>query len=122
MLIVPQADKLIVEAKVAPQDIDQLRIGQTAVLRFSAFNQRTTPEIKGTLSRISADAVTDQRTGLSYYTIRIALSPQELERLGAVTLVPGMPVEVFVQTGERKVLSYLTKPLHDQIVRAFREK
>jgi HlyD family secretion protein len=122
MLIVPDADLLMVEAKVAPQDIDQLWIGQSAVLRFSAFSQGTTPEINGTLSRISADTTTDQRTGQSYYIARIAVSPEEIARLGAVKLVPGMPVEVFVQTGERKVLSYLMKPLTDQLARAFRER
>jgi HlyD family secretion protein len=122
MLIVPDTDQLRIEAKVAPQDIDQLSVGQPAVLRFSAFNQRTTPEINGTLARVSPDTTTDQRTGQSYYTARIAVEPAEIARLGAVKLVPGMPVEVFVQTGERKVLSYLLKPLADQITRAFREK
>ena len=122
MLIVPDADALIVEAKIAPQDIDQLWIGQLAVLRFSAFNVQTTPEIGGTLTRMSADAVTDQRTGQSYYTARFSVSPEEIGRLGAFKLVPGMPVEVFMQTGDRKVLSYLVKPLRDQVTRAFREK
>ena len=73
MLIVPAADNLTVEAKVNPQDIDQLQIGQKAILRFTAFNQQTTPEIDGTVSRISADITTDQRTGIGYYTVRIAL-------------------------------------------------
>ena len=122
MLIVPKADNLTVEAKVAPQDIDQLRLGQTAMLRFSAFNQRTTPEISGKLSRISADVTTEERSGASYYTVRIAMAPDEVARLGAVTLVPGMPVEVFIKTGDRRVISYLVKPLSDQITRAFREK
>jgi HlyD family secretion protein len=122
MLIVPEADNLTVEAKVAPQDIDQLYLGQAAMLRFSAFNQRTTPEIKATVSRISADITTDERSGLSYYTIRAAMSADEVARLGDVSLVPGMPVEVFVKTGDRKVLSYLVKPLSDQIARAFREQ
>lgn len=122
MLIVPAADNLTVEAKVNPQDIDQLKVGQTALLRFTTFNQRTTPEINGTVERISADISTDQRTGLSYYTVRIALPPQEVARLGDVKLVPGMPVEAFVQTGERTVLSYLVKPFYDQLTRAFREK
>ena len=121
MLIVPDADLLMVEAKVAPQDIDQLWIGQVAVLRFSAFNAQTTPEIHGTLSRMSADTVADQRTGQSYYTARFAVPAEEIARLGTLKLVPGMPVEVFVQTGERKVLSYLVKPLRDQVARAFRE-
>jgi HlyD family secretion protein len=122
MLIVPATDNLTVEAKVNPQDIDQLRIGQTALLRFTSFNQRTTPEIDGTVSRISADISTDQRTGLSYYTVRISLPPEEIARLGEVRLVPGMPVEAFVQTGQRTVLSYLVKPFYDQLTRAFREK
>jgi HlyD family secretion protein len=122
MHIVPELDSLKVEAKVAPQDVDQVRIGQAAILRFSAFNQRTTPEIYGTLSRISADAITDERTGQSYYTVRVSVEADELSRLGAVKLMPGMPVEIFVQTGERKVLSYLVKPLTDQLARAFRER
>lgn len=122
MLIVPDADNLTVEAKVNPQDIDQLKIGQTALLRFTTFNQRTTPEINGMVTRISADISTDQRTGLSYYTVRIGLPPEEVARLGDVKLVPGMPVEAFVQTGQRTVLSYLVKPFYDQLTRAFREK
>jgi membrane fusion protein, type I secretion system len=120
MLIVPEADHLTVEAKVAPRDIDQL--GQEAMLRFSAFNQRTTPQITGKVSQISADITTDERTGDSYYTIRVALSAEEISRLGERALVPGMPVEVFVKTGDRRVLSYLVKPLSDQITRAFREQ
>jgi HlyD family secretion protein len=122
MLIVPEADKLTVEAKVNPQEIDQLQLGQKALLRFTTFNQRTTPEIYGTITRISADITTDQRTGLSYYTVRMSLPPEEVARLGDVKLVPGMPVESFVQTGERTVISYLVKPLYDQLTRAFREK
>lgn len=122
MLIVPEADKLTVEAKVSPQEIDQLQLGQKALLRFTTFNQRTTPEIYGTITRISADITTDQRTGLSYYTVRMGLPPEEVARLGEVKLVPGMPVESFVQTGERTVISYLVKPLYDQLTRAFREK
>jgi HlyD family secretion protein len=122
MLIVPAADNLTVEAKVNPQDINQLQIGQKAILRFTSFNQQSTPEINGTVSRISADITTDQRTGLGYYTIRIALSAEEVARLGEVRLVPGMPVEAFVQTGDRTVISYLMKPLKDHFQRAFREK
>jgi HlyD family secretion protein len=122
MLIVPGADNLSVEAKVNPQDVDQLQLGQAAILRFSAFNQRTTPEIRGKITRISADTTTDQRTGQSYYVIRIAMATEEVLRLGDVKLIPGMPVEAFVQTGERTVFSYLAKPLQDQLNRAFREK
>lgn len=122
MYIVPDNDKLQVEAKVQPQDIAQVKVGQPAVLRFSAFNTRTTPEIGGEVTRVSADTSTDQRTGMSYYTIRIGLPPEELKKLGELKLLPGMPVEAFVQTGERTVISYLMKPLYDQFMRAFREK
>ena len=122
MLIVPESDNLSVEAKVNPQDIDQLRIGQKTLLRLSAFNQRTTPELNGTVSRISPDTTTDQRTGQSYYTIRVSLPPEEVAKLGDVKLIPGMPVEAFVQTGERTMISYLAKPFSDQLMRAFREK
>jgi len=122
MLIVPETDNLQVEAKVNPHDIDQLQVGQSAVLRFSAFNLRTTPEINGTVTRVSADTTTDQRTGQNYYTTRIAMTKNEIARLGDVKLIPGMPVEAFVQTGERSVMSYLMKPLQDQFMRAFREK
>jgi HlyD family secretion protein len=122
MLIVPAADNLTVEAKIAPQDIDQVRSGQRALLRFSAFNQRTTPELNGVVSQIAADTTTDQRTGQTYYVTRVAIPPEELARLDDAKLIPGMPAEVFVQTGERQVLSYLVKPLRDQLARAFKEK
>jgi HlyD family secretion protein len=122
MLIVPDDDSLTVEAKVNPQDIEQLQLNQKTVLRFSAFNFATTPEINGHISRISADTTSDQRTGQTYYTIRISIPPDELFRLGRVKLVPGMPVECFVQTGERTVLSYFLKPLQDQMMRTFRER
>jgi HlyD family secretion protein len=122
MLIVPEADTLLVEAKVEPKDIDQVQYGQPVVLRFSAFNMRTTPELNGTVVRVAADTSTDQRTGQSYYVVRISMPADELAKLGDVKLTPGMPVEAFIQTGERTMLSYLVKPLHDQLKRAFREK
>ena len=122
MMIVPESDNLTVEVKVDPKDIDQVQFGQTVVLRFTSFNVRTTPEINGTVSRIAADTTTDQRTGQSYYLVRIAMSADEIKHLGDVRLTPGMPVEAFIETGERTMLSYLVKPLHDQLMRAFREK
>jgi HlyD family secretion protein len=122
MLIVPQADDLQVEAKVNPQDIDKLQVGQKTLLRLSAFNQRTTPELSGFVTRVSPDVTTDQRTGQSYYTIRISMPPEEVARLGDVKLIPGMPVEAFVQTGDRTLIAYLIKPLSDQLMRAFRER
>lgn len=122
MLIVPQTDDLQVEAKVDPQDIDKLQVGQKTLLRLSAFDSRTTPELNGVVSRVSPDVATDQRTGRTYYTIRVSMPPKEVARLGEVRLIPGMPVEAFVQTGDRTLMSYLMKPLHDQLMRAFREK
>src|SRR4051812_23156627 len=122
MLVVPEADKLIVEAKVQPQEIDQVRIGQAAVMRFSNFNSRTTPEINGEVTVVSADVTQDQRTGASYYTVRIGVSPQEIARLGEHKLQPGMPVEVFIQTNVRTVVSYFIRPIQDQLARSFREK
>jgi HlyD family secretion protein len=122
MLVVPAADKLIVEAKVQPQDIDQVHIGQTAVMRFTNFNSRTTPELNGEVSVVSGDVTQDQRTGASYYTVRVAVAPDQIARLGEVKLVPGMPVEVFIQTNARTVVSYFVRPFHDQISKVFREK
>ncbi len=97
-------------------------LGQAASLRFSAFNARTTPQIDGIVNRVSADTTTDQRTGQSYYTIRIGIPPSEIVRLGDVKIVPGMVVETFIKTSDRTVLSYLVKPLADQVSRAFRER
>jgi HlyD family secretion protein len=122
MLIVPQADDLIVEVRVDPQKIDQLQLGRAATLRFPGFNQRTTPELNGRVTRIAADVIQDQRTGQPYYLVRIGLATDEIERLNGLKLVPGMPVEAFISTGERTMLSYLFKPLTDQARRAFREK
>jgi len=122
MLIVPESDDLTVEVKMSPQNIDQLAVGQPSVLRFSAFNQRTTPEINGIVKRISGDIVTDQKSGATYYLVHIATPVEEVARLDGLKLLPGMPVDAFIQTGSRTVLSYLTKPLRDQIVKAFRER
>lgn len=122
MLIVPDNDSLDVEVRIQPQDIDQIQIGHRAVLRFSAFNQRTTPELNGSVSRIAPDVTEDPKTGVHYYTVRINIPKDELTRLGDLKLVPGMPVESFMQTAPRTVMSYLLRPFHDQLARAFREK
>ncbi|HEY7386659.1 MAG TPA: HlyD family type I secretion periplasmic adaptor subunit [Beijerinckiaceae bacterium] len=122
MLIVPQADSMVVEARIAPHEIDQVRPGQPVQLRFSAFNSRTTPEIMGSLSRISADLTREQQTNLAYYTARITISDDEMKKLEGKALHPGMPVEAFIQTGSRTALSYLVKPFEDQVMRAFRER
>jgi HlyD family secretion protein len=121
MLIVPESDQLTVEVKIDPKDIEQIRLGQPAVLRFSAFNLRTTPEVNGTVSRIAADTSTDQRTGQSYYLVRIAMLADAVANLGELKLTPGMPVEAFFQTGERTLLSYLVKPFRDQLLHEYRQ-
>jgi len=122
MLIVPDADALAVEVKIAPRDIDQVYVGQAASMRFAAFDQKTTPEIEGEVSLVSADLTQDQRTGTSYYTARVLLKPEEVARLGNAKLLPGMPVDVFIKTPGRTALSYLIKPLRDQAERAFKER
>jgi HlyD family secretion protein len=122
MLIVPEADDLIVEARVAPHNIDQLKADQPATLRFPGFNQRATPELNGRVSRIAADVIEDPRTNQPYYLVRVTIAEGEIERLNGLKLVPGMPVEAFIRTDERTMLSYLLKPLTDQARRAFREQ
>lgn len=122
MLIVPEADKLSVEVKTLPQDIDQLSAQQKATVKFLAFNQRSTPELNGTIQRISPDLIEDDRNKSSHYLVRIQLDEIEVGRLGDLKLVPGMPVEAFIQTTPRTMLSYLMRPISDQISRAFREK
>ena len=121
MLIVPQTDTLVVEARIMPQNIDQIRVGQPVTLRFSAFDQQTTPEILATLSRVSADLTRDTQTNEYFYTARVAITDEELKKLKGKALLPGMPVEAFIQTGSRTALSYLLKPFQDQVARAFRE-
>jgi len=122
MLIVPSGEELVIEAKIAPQDIDQVRVGQPAFVRFPAFNQRTTPEFGGIVARVSADLTREPQTNQAYYLARITLPEAEMKRLGELMLLPGMPAEVQIRTTERTALSYLLKPLTDQIARAFRER
>jgi HlyD family secretion protein len=127
MQIVPRADELVVEAKVAPGDIDQVAVGAEAVVRVLAGNQRTTPVITGRLTRVSADLTREQQQNSAqpaqaYYTVRIVLPAEEVARLRDIHLLPGMPVEVFIQTHERSPLQYLLKPLQEQIARTFRER
>lgn len=121
--IVPEDEPLVVEAQVPTREIDRLSPGQSARLHFSSFNQRTTPQIAGTVIHIAADRTVDPQTRAESFTVRIALSEDELARLGEdVRLVPGMPVAAFVKTDERTVISYLTKPLVDRLQTAFRER
>lgn len=122
MGIVPDQDELVIEARTSPNDIDQVHSGQKAMLRFTAFNQRTTPELSGTVSFVAADLSRDELTGETYYNVRVKIAAGEMKKLDGQGLMPGMPVETFIATGERTALSYLAKPLTDQFARAFREE
>jgi len=122
MDIVPDTEDLEIEARLQPKDIDQVRTGQSAFVRFSAFNQRVTPQLIGSVSYVSADTSRDQQTNAPYFTVRVILSEQERRRLAGQQLVPGMPAEVFMQTRSRTMMSYLFKPIADQMRRAFVEQ
>lgn len=121
MYVIPQDQQLIVSARVDANHVDQVHVGQRATLRFSAFNQRLTPEVYGQLKSVSADVLQDEVTGLNYYNVEVVPLTDELPKLQDQELVPGMPVEVYLRTDDRTPLSYLTKPLTDYFSRAFRE-
>ena len=120
--LVPADAALKIEAKLSPTDIDQVFVGQPSKLRFSAFNQRTTPELHGRIAYVSAATSSDPATGQVYYLADVVVPAEELEKLGDNRLLPGMPVEVFISTEERTAMSFLAKPLADQFSRAFREQ
>jgi HlyD family secretion protein len=122
MEIVPDSDGLQIEGKLPPVDIDQVRVGQTALVRFSAFNQRTTPQVGGRVSYVAADLTQEPQTRAAYYTIRVTLPGEQLHRLGNLQLVSGMPAELFLRTGSRTMMSYLLKPITDQLQRTFSER
>jgi HlyD family secretion protein len=122
MQIVPEGEPLVVEARVRPQDIDQIDTGQSALLQFPNADTRLTPQIGGEVIRISADLTQPDGDVAPFYTVRLRLADNEEAKLGALVLRPGMPVEAFLQTTERSPLSYFLKPLSDQLRHAFREK
>jgi HlyD family secretion protein len=123
MQIVPAADKLLVEAKVAPQDIDQVAPDAKATVRIMAGNQRTMPDISTHVTLIGADLTKEkEQPNVAYYVVRVAVPPEEAQRLDQLKLVPGMPAQVFIQTRERTPLDYLLKPLTEQIAPIFRER
>jgi len=122
LYIVPTDTEFVITAQVEPINIDQVYIGQPATLRFSAFSARNTPEIDGIVVKVSADALTDEQRGYSYYQAEIALAPGEESKLEGLTLVPGMPVEAYIRTDERTPLNYLVKPLSDYFSRSMREE
>ena len=120
MYIIPQDQPLVVAVRMQPIHVDEVLVGQEAGLRFTAFDQRQTPEIKAFVSKLSADVLTDETTGQTFYRAELMPEEGEMKRLGQ-TLVPGMPVEAYIHTGERTPLAYLTKPLLDYFNRAMRE-
>ena len=118
--IVPESDELIVEASVNPIDIDRVSEGQEARIRFSTFGSRA-PTIFGTLINLSADAIPNEATGTSYYLARVEVNPDSIEELGDLALMPGMPAEIYINTGSRTLLQYLFKPLSNSVSRSFNE-
>jgi len=120
--IVPEDEELIINAQVAPLDIDRIQIGTKAEVRFSAFNSKTTPVMEGRVQTISADSLLDEVTGMQYYQAKIELTPESYKRLGGLVLIPGMPAEVLINTGERTMFEYLVQPLTDAFARSFIEE
>ena len=120
--VVPVGDRLVIEARVNPIDIDDVAVGQQATVRLTAFKLRSTPIVIGTLVNVSADRLVDEHSGTPYYLARIEVSKEELQTLGNLALQPGMPVEALIKTGARTALGYMLSPLTDSMARAFREK
>lgn len=119
--IVPSSSDLIIEAEVSPMDIDRVEVGTLADIRFSAFNSATTPVIQGEVTQLSGDRLMNEQTGMPYYLARVQLTPEGLEQLGSRTLVPGMPAEVLINTGERTLFQYLMQPIDNAFARSLIE-
>ena len=117
----PEEDGLTIQARIAPTDVDQVVVGRPAILRLSAYNQQTTSQLSGHVVHISADVTIDPKTGQSYYVAHLEMDNKSRKSVGELKLIPGMPVEVFMSTGDRTAPSYLVKPFTDQMSRAFRE-
>jgi len=122
MYIIPKNQPLVVQARISTKHVDQVFVGQDATLNFATFSQRTTPRIFATVTKLSADVFTDKATGANYYQVELKPKPGEMAKLGDAKLLPGMPVEAFLETGERSTFSYLVKPVTDYFHKAFREK
>ncbi len=119
--IVPEAEELVIEARISPLDIDRVAVGTDATVRFSAFKLGTTPTIHATVTHISADSLVDKQTGATYYLARVEVNPEGKEMLGSLTLVAGMPAEVLIRTGERTLFQYLVQPARDAFARSLIE-
>jgi multidrug efflux pump subunit AcrA (membrane-fusion protein) len=120
--LVPARDKLVLEARIQPIDIDVVRPDLPATIRFVAYKQRTTPVVEGRVTRVSADAVTEERTGISYFLATVEVDADQLSRVPQVRLYPGMPVEAAIVTGKRTMLAFLFQPFTDSFARAFHEE
>ena len=121
MEIVPADESLVVEARVRPMDVDDIKVGLQADVQFTAFPQRTTPKLLGDVVYVSADSMLDQKTGESYFLAHVSVSESEARRLGDRELLPGMPADVFINIGERTPFNYLTQPIKDGMSKAWRE-
>jgi HlyD family secretion protein len=121
LTVVPENANLQIEVKLQPSDIDQVFVGQETKLRFSAFAANQTPELLGTVAFVSPATTTDPNSGQVFYVAQVELKAGEMEKLDGKKLLPGMPVEAYVQTQSRTALSYLAKPFTDQFTKAFRE-
>lgn len=121
MMIVPSDEALSIEVKIAPNDRDQVTPGQKATIRLTAFNQNTTPEIRGIVSRIAPEVIRERESGMSYFTARIKIAEDQQALVGSIGLVPGMPADAYIETSQRRAISYLMRPIQDQMERAFRE-
>ncbi len=127
MEILPLKDELIIEARVRPQDIDSVKHGQHATVRLTAMNQRITPMISGDVIYLSADTLADERKSqqmgpTDIYIVRVKLNIEEAATIPGFSPTPGMPAEVYIKTSERTFFQYIVKPIHDSMLRAFRER
>lgn len=120
--IVPQGDPLVIETRLDPKDVDQVHVAQAATIRLPGLNQRTTPELQGEVLSVSAETTRDEVTGMLYFTARLRLNDGEIGKIANQPLVPGMPVEALIKTRDRTILSYLIKPIRDQIAHALKEE
>jgi epimerase transport system membrane fusion protein len=119
--VVPSISDLVIEAQVSPMDIDRVEVGKSADIRFNSFNSATTPVIRGVVSQVSADRLINQETGMPYYLARVGLTKEGLNMLGGLKLVPGMPAEVLISTGERTMLQYLLQPASNLVAKSMIE-
>lgn len=119
--VVPSTSSLLIEAQVSPMDIDRVEVGTQADIRFSAFNSATTPVMKGEVMQISGDRLINEETGMPYYLARVQLTDEGVKLLGKRTLVPGMPAEVLINTGERTLFQYLMQPVDNAFARSLIE-